>query len=149
MNGGVAASLGVIPLLIGAGLVAVGLLSFLDIHFFKTRLQDKVALAVGLAFILATEALFVTSSGGGRYFEGQKADVTDCEYEVERAHPLERRANPGLIRDEIVKCMDRLAYEWTLEHKHCQQAKLATNAFCYLPKDAFPRAIASFQMKFE
>lgn len=149
MNEGVTASLGVISLLIGGGLVAVGLLSFLGVYFFETRFQDRVALAVGLAFILATEALFVTSGSGGRYFASQKADVTDCEYEVEQTHPLERRANPGLIRDEIVKCMDRLAYQWTLEHEHCQEAKLATNAFCYLPKDAFARAITSFQMKFE
>jgi hypothetical protein len=136
-------------LIVGSALLAIGLLSLLDLHFFKTRLQSKAALALGLAFILVTEAMFVTSSAGGRYFYGQKEDVTDCEFEIEQAYPLERGKDSLLIDDNIKQCMDRLGYDWTIEHPHCREARLATNSFCYLPKSVFDRTIVAFQMKFE
>lgn len=149
MNADVGTFFAPITLIIGGGLLAVGLLSFLDLHFFKNKWHSKVALALGLAFILATEALFVTSSAGGRYFYGQNTDVTDCEFEIEQAFPQERGKHSVVIGDNIRQCMDRLGYDWTIEHPHCQEAQLATNSFCYLPKKPFARAIVAFQMKFE
>jgi len=133
----------------GGALLAIGLLSFFDLHFFKTKWQGKAALAAGLLFLLATETMFLTSSGGGRYFYGQNADVVDCEYEIEQAFPFERGKKGGVIDENIKQCMDRLGYDWTVGHRHCQEAELATNSFCYLPKKTFARAIVAFQMQFE
>ena len=50
-----------------------------------------IVVIVVLLFILATEGMFVTSGASGRYFEGMKIDVTDCEFQVERDFPAERR----------------------------------------------------------
>ncbi|WP_363348946.1 hypothetical protein [Methylocystis echinoides] len=149
MNEGIAPFLSPITLFIGGGLLAIGLLSLLDLHFFKTKTQGKVALAVGLLFILATEAMFVTSGASGRYFEGMKMDVTDCEYQVERDFPLERRGNPKLIEQKIRACMDGLGYDWSEAHGHCQEARLSTNVFCYIPRAPMQRSIVAFQMRFE
>ncbi len=149
MNEGIAPFLSPITLFLGGGLLAIGLLSLLDLHFFKTKTQGKVALAVGLVFILATEAMFVTSGASGRYFEGMKMDVTDCEYQVERDFPMERRENPRLIEQKIRACMDTLGYDWSETHGHCQEARLSTNVFCYIPRAPMQRSIVAFQMRFE
>jgi len=149
MNEGVAGSLGAMVLIVGGGLLTIGLLSLLDLDFFKSKQRNLGALAMGLALVVASEAVFLTSSGSGRYFSGQRADVTDCEFATEEAHPEERRTNPGLVRAEILKCMDRLGYDWTTDHEHCREAPVATNEFCYLPKDRFGRVLVAFQMKFE
>lgn len=149
MNEGIAPFLSPITLFIGGGLLAIGLLSLFDLHFFKTKTQGKIALAVGLVFIVATEALFVTSGASGRYFEGMKIDVTECEYQVERDFPAERRDNPKLIEQKIRTCMEDLGYDWADAHEHCQEARLSTNVFCYLPRAAMQRSIVAFQMRFE
>jgi hypothetical protein len=149
MNEGIAPFFAPFTLLIGGGLLAVGLLSLLDLHFFKTPLRGKIALASGLAFILATQLMFATSSMGGRYFEGQKNLLIDCEYKVERDFPQERRDNPKMIGEKITACMSELGYEWSAEHGHCKEAALATNVFCYLPTGAMDRRIVAFQMGFE
>ncbi|HYA81406.1 MAG TPA: hypothetical protein VED87_10785 [Methylocystis sp.] len=149
MNADFGTFLAPFTLLIGGALVALGLLSFLDLNYFKTKWQSKIALVLGLVFLLATETMFLTSSAGGRYLYGQNLDVTDCEYEIERAFPQERGKRSEVIADNIRLCMDRLDYEWTTNHPHCQEALIATNSFCYLPKKSFNRAIVAFQMKFE
>ena len=150
MNEDVATFFAPFTLLLGGGLVALGLLSFIDLNYFKTVLRARAALAVGLLFIVATEALFLTSSSSGRYFPGQKLDVTDCEFLAERDHPLDRgKSGNTVIHDDIVACMARLGYDWTLDHDHCKEAPIATNAFCYLPKAALQRTVVAFQMRFE
>lgn len=149
MNEGIAPFLSPLTLLLGGGLLAIGLLSLIDLHFFKAKWQGKAALAVGLLFILATEAMFVTSGASGRYFEGQKLDVTDCEFQAERDFPSERRSNPKLIHDKIVACMETLGYDWSREHYHCVEAPISTNAFCYLPRAPMQRSIVAWQMRFE
>lgn len=149
MNEGIAPFLSPITLFIGGGLLTIGLLSLFDLHFLKTPTQGKIALAIGLLFILATEAMFVTSGASGRYFEGMKIDVTDCEYQVERDFPRERRDQPALIDEKIKACMDTLGYDWSEEHYHCQEARLSTNVFCYIPRETLQRSIVAFQMKFE
>ncbi len=149
MENGLATFFAPITLLVGGGLVAVGLLAFLDLNFFKTKLRAKVGLAIGLVFLVATEAMFLTSTGTGRYFAGQTLDVTDCEFQVETAFPLERGKHGQVIPENIKTCMERLGYEWTTDHPHCQEAQLATNNFCYLPTAPLARAIVGFQTKFE
>lgn len=149
MNEGIAPFLSPLTLMVGGALLAIGLLSLLDLHFFKTPTQGKVALAIGLLFILATEGMFVTSGASGRYFEGMKIDVTDCEFQVERDFPNERRDKPQFIEQKIKACMDSLGYDWSGEHGHCQEAQLSTNVFCYLPRAPLQRSIVAFQMRFE
>ncbi len=149
MNEGIGNFFAPITLIIGGGLLALGVLALFDLSFFKTKLQARIALAVGLAFVVATEAMFVTGSSAGRYFAGQSIDVTDCEYEVETANPEERGKASELIANGIKQCMARLGYDWITEHPHCEEAKIATNVFCYLPRTAMSRAIVAFQMKFE
>ncbi|HMK88179.1 MAG TPA: hypothetical protein VK446_00890 [Methylocystis sp.] len=149
MNADIGVFFAPFTLLLGGGLAAIGLLSFLDLHFFKTRWHGKVALALGLAFIVVTEAMFATSNASGRYFSGQNLDVTECQYQIEQAYPSERGKQSPVIANNIRLCMDNLGYDWTIEHPHCQEARLATNSFCYLPKTSFARAIVAFQMQFE
>lgn len=149
MNESVATFIAPITLLLGAGLMAIGLLSLINLHYFKTRFRGTVALALGFAFLVATEALFITGSGVGRYYDGQVADVTDCQYDAEQVFPLNRHTGSAVIPNHIKKCMERLGYEWTAEHEHCQEAPLATNTFCYLPRASFARTLVAFQMKFE
>jgi hypothetical protein len=115
MENGLAAFFAPMTLLLGGVLVALGALSFLDLNFFKTQLRAKVALAAGLAFLLATEAMFLTSTGAGRYFSGLRLDVTDCEYRVEEAFPLERGKPGRVISDNIKACMDELGYDWSTD----------------------------------
>jgi hypothetical protein len=141
----------IVPLtvILGGGLVAAGVLSLLDLNFFKTKTQGKVALAAGLTFILATELLFMTGSQSARFLGGQKISVTDCELDGETAFPLERHKKGDSIHKYIVACMDHAGFQWDESHAHCQEAPIATNAFCYLPKAAFDRTLVAFQMKFE
>ena len=150
MNEDIATFIAPATLLLGGGLVAAGLLSFLDLNFFRTKTQSKVALAAGLLFILATELLFMTSSQSARFFGGQKLTVTDCELDGETAYPMERQKKKSdAIHNYIVQCMDKFGYDWTVAHDHCHEAPIATNVFCYLPKRAFDRTLVAFQMKFE
>ncbi|QGM99190.1 hypothetical protein [Methylocystis parvus] len=149
MNEGIAPFLSPLTLIVGGGLLVIGVLSLFDLHYLKSKTQEKIALIAGLALILATEAMFVTSGASGRYFEGQKIDVTDCEFQVERDFPMERKANPRLIEQKIKSCMDNLGYDWSEGHEHCQEARLSTNAFCYMPRAPMQRSIVAFQMHFE
>jgi hypothetical protein len=149
MNEGIAPFFSPFTLLIGGSLVAIGFLSLFDLHFLKTPLRGKIALVVGLIFIVATEAMFATSSASGRYLEGQKVDLTECEFQTERDFPNERRDNPKLISEKITSCMNLLGYEWLNTHPHCNEAPISTNVFCYLPTGPMDRKIVSFQMGFE
>ncbi|HEY8162691.1 MAG TPA: hypothetical protein VIF34_10555 [Methylocystis sp.] len=149
MNEGIAPFLSPLTLIIGGGLIVIGILSLFDLHFLKSKAQEKVALILGLVFIVATEAMFVTSGASGRYLEGQKIDVTECEFQVERDFPVERRGDPQLIEQKIKACMNNLGYDWIETHEHCLEAKLSTNVFCYIPRAPMQREIVAFQMRFE
>lgn len=149
MNEGIAPFLSPITLFLGAGLLTIGLLSLFDMHFLKTKTQGMVALALGLLFMLITEAMFVTSGASGSYFEGMKMDVTDCEFQMERDFPSERRDRPAMVDQKIIACMDKLGYDWSDAHYHCKEARLSTNVFCYMPRATMQRSIVAFQMKFE
>jgi len=149
MNEGLGVFISPITLLLAGIFLAVGILSFMDLHFFKTTLAGKASLALGLGFLVLTEALFLTSGDTGRYFKGQDADVIECESRAEQALPLERGKGGDRLGQHIRQCMSLLGYEWVTEHPHCREAPLATNNFCYLPQKPFERAIVAFQMKFE
>ena len=66
------------------------------------------------------------------------------------AHPTDRRDDSGkVIFKHIVGCMKTAGYMWTDEHKHCQDAPVATNPLCYLPDGTFARTITTAQVAFE
>jgi hypothetical protein len=149
MNEDIAAFVAPLTLILGGGLLALGALSFIGVDYFDSKLKSRVAFAVGLAFIVATELIFVTSSSSGRYFAGLKLDVTDCELDGETKLPEERHKQSRVLHEHIVGCMERLGYEWNAEHEHCKEARIATNSFCYLPTRPLARAIVRFQTAFE
>ena len=78
MNGDIAKFIAPFTLILGAGLFAAGALSFLDIHFFKTKFGATAALAGGLALIVLTEFIFVTSAMSARFINGQRSDLLEC-----------------------------------------------------------------------
>ncbi|HEY8071251.1 MAG TPA: hypothetical protein VIE47_04710 [Methylocystis sp.] len=136
-------------LVLGAGLFAAGLLSFVDIHFFQTKLAERAALAAGLALILLTELMFASSSMSQRFLNGQRSDVLECRLDAETALPEERHKNSQEMQNRIVQCMKGFGYKWTTGHKRCKEAPVATNAFCYLPTRPFDRVVTEFLMMFE
>lgn len=138
-----------VTLLLGAGLFAAGALSFLDIHFFKTKFGERAALAGGLALIVVTEFIFASSSMSMRFLNGQRSNVLECRLDAETALPDERNKNSPIIHDHIIRCMNGFGYEWTTGHSRCKEAPVATNPFCYLPMQFFDRVVTEFQMKFE
>lgn len=148
MNQDIAAFLAPATLLIGSGLFSAGALSFLKVHFFKTKIRETAAIAAGLAFLVVTELIFVTSSLTTRFFGGQAALVSVCQLDAETALPQERHKKSEAMHNYVVGCMRGFEYEWTTEHRNCLDGPLATNAFCYLPMRPFDRAVTRLQMKF-
>ena len=136
-------------LVLGAGLFAAGLLSFLDIHLFKTKLAERAALAAGLALILLTELIFASSNMSQRFLNGQRSDVLECRLDAETALPEERHKNSQEMQNRIVQCMKGFGYEWTTGRKRCKEAPVATNAYCYLPTRPFDRVVTELLMMFE
>jgi hypothetical protein len=149
MNEDIAAFVVPLTLVLGGGLLALGALSFFGVDYFDSKLKSRAAFAIGLAFIVVTELIFVTSSSSGRYFAGLKTDVTDCELDGETRLPQERHKNSRVLHDYIVACMGRLGYEWNDDHEHCKEAQIATNSFCYLPMRPMARVIVRLQTRFE
>jgi hypothetical protein len=138
-----------LTLVLGAGLFAAGLLSFLEIHFFKNKFAERAALAGGLALILLTEMIFAASGMSTRFLNGQRSDLLECRLTAETALPNERHKNSPLIHERIVRCMDGFGYEWTTVHERCKQEPVSINPFCYLPSQSFDRVVTQVLMMFE
>ncbi|MBI1868340.1 MAG: hypothetical protein HYS06_08615 [Methylocystis sp.] len=149
MNQDMATFIAPLTLLLGGGLFAAGALSFLDIHFFKTKFGERAALAGGLALIVLTEFIFASSNMSARFFNGQRNDVLECRLAAETALPDERSKSSVVMHDHIVGCMNGLGYEWTARHSRCQEGPVATNPFCYLPVRPFDRIVTELQIRFE
>lgn len=137
-----------VTLILGAGLFDAGLLSFLDVHFFETRLAERVAFAAGLAFIVLSELIFTSSDMSMRFLNGQRSFTLECRLDAETALPDERRKNSPLMQKRIIECMNGLGYEWAPNRARCKEATVATNPFCYLPSRAFARVITEILMLF-
>jgi hypothetical protein len=133
-------------LVLGAGLLAAGMLSFLDIHFFKTRLAERAALAGGLSLIVVAELIFASSDMSMRFLNGQRSDVLECRLDTETALPEERHKDSPLMQIKIIEYMERFGYEWAPDAARCKQATVATNPFCYLPSRGFDRAMTELLM---
>ncbi len=135
-----------LTLALGAGLLAAGILSLLDIHFFETRLAERAALAGGLSLIVVTELIFASSDMSMRFLNGQRSDVLECRLDAETALPEERRKDSPLMQIKIIECMKRFGYEWAPDGARCRQATVATNPFCYLPSRGLDRAMTELLM---
>ena len=84
------------------------------------------------------------------FFKAQQSQTSACGLEGETAHPTDRRDDSRkVIFKHIVGCMKTAGYMWTNEHKHCQDAPVATNPLCYLPDGTLARAITTAQVAFE
>jgi hypothetical protein len=135
-------------LVVGCALIAGGGLYFIDIKFLTSRLQAIGALILGALILGLLEIVLAGSSTA--FFKAQQVQTSECELVGEAAHPEER--NSGVTEkthQHIVACMKEYGYEWTTEHRHCKEALVATNAFCYLPTDGFSRVVTNVQMQFE
>jgi hypothetical protein len=128
-------------LVLGAGLFAAGVLSFLDIHFFEKRLAERVALAGGLSLIFLAELIFASSDMSMRFLNGQRSDVLECRLDAETALPEERHKGSPVMQAKIIECMKRFDYEWVPDGVRCKEAMVATNPLCYLPTRGFDRAV--------
>jgi hypothetical protein len=135
-------------LMIACALIAGGALFYIDIKFLPNQRAAIASLVAGGLIIGVMEIILYGSSTG--YFKAQQLQTSSCELEGESAHPEARLgADPAVIHKTIVACMQSAGYEWRGDHRHCVDANVATNPFCYLPVDAFDRAITGFQMNFE
>ena len=94
-----------LTLVLGAGLCAAGILSFLDIHFFKNKFAERAALAGGLALIVLTEFIFAASGMSMRFLNGQRSDLLECRLDAETAMPNERRTNSPMVHEHIVRSL--------------------------------------------
>ncbi len=133
---------------IGCALATVGVLYFIDIKFCRDRLTAAVALGAGLVMLAGAEIALAGSSSS--FYKAQMIATSACELEGEGAHPENRgRDEAGVIGKHIVGCMKTAGYFWSGEHKHCQDAPVATNPLCYLPRATFGRAVTLAQVAFE
>jgi len=138
-----------LTLLLGAGLLSAGILSFFDIHFFKNKTVELAALASGLALIVLTEIIFATSGPSIRFLNGQRNDLLECRRDAESALPLERHESSRQIHEYILRCMSGFGYEWAEAHRKCKEEPVSTNPFCYLPMRTFDRVVTQILMAFE
>lgn len=135
-------------LVIGCALIAGGGLYFIGIKFLRNAFQAIGALVLGALILGVLEIILAGSSTA--FFKAQQVQTSACELEGEAAHPEERNSGANeKTHKHIVACMKDYGYEWTTEHKHCQEALVATNAFCYLPSEGFSRVVTNVQMQFE
>lgn len=130
---------------IGCILASLGGLYFLDVRVLRRRTSALAALAAGVLLAGSAEAALVGSSSS--FFKAQQISASACELEGESAHPDQRRADPGkVIHMHIRDCMTTAGYAWESEQERCKEAPVATNPFCYLPNNAFMRAITGVQI---
>lgn len=135
-------------LAISCTLTAAGGLYFIDIRFIKDFRYAVAALAGGAIILGVLEIILYGSSVG--FLKEQQLKTSFCELEAESAHPEARLgADPVALHKAITACMSEAGYEWDGGHRHCKDAPVATNAFCYVPKDGFDRVITGIQMNFE
>ena len=135
-------------LVLGCGLLALGGLYFINIRFVTSTAKAIAALATGAIVIGVLEIILAGSAVS--FFKAQQVQTSACELVGESAHPEARRgADPSIIHNAITACMEEAGYEWDGGHRHCKDAPVATNPFCYAPTGPFDRTITTIQMSFE
>lgn len=135
-------------LILGCGLLTAGGLYFIDIRFLKDARYAVASLAAGAVVLAVLEIVLYGSSVG--FLKEQQLKTSLCELDSESAHPEARQgADPAALHKAITGCMADAGYEWDASHRHCKDAPVATNPFCYAPTAPFDRAITLMQMSFE
>jgi hypothetical protein len=135
-------------LVISCALLAGGGLYFINIRFLKSAGVAVASLAAGVAILGVLEIILAGSSVA--FFKAQQVQTSACELDGESAHPESRLGkDEKTIHEAILACMKEAGYEWNPSHRHCREAQVATNPFCYLPTGSFDRAITTIQMQFE
>jgi len=135
-------------IVIGGVLIAAGGLYFINIRFVNSAPVAIASLVGGLIVYGLLEVILAGSANS--FFKAQQVQTSTCELEGEAAHPEARLGkDQPIIHTAIIACMTQAGYEWSPEHRHCKDANVATNPFCYIPVSGLDRAITSFQMKFE
>ncbi len=134
-------------LVIGGGLLALGGL-FINIRYVSSAPRAMAALVAGAVIIGILEIILYGSAVS--FFKAQQAQTSACELDGESAHPEPPRgADPTVIHEAITACMKEAGYEWDGKHRHCRDARIATNPFCYLPTASMDRTITNIQLSFE
>jgi hypothetical protein len=135
-------------LVIGGSLLALGGLYFINIRYVSSAPRAMAALVAGAVIIGILEIILYGSAVA--FFKAQQVQTSACELVGESAHPEARRgADPTVIHKAITACMIEAGYEWDGKHRHCMDAPIATNPFCYLPIDSMDRTITNIQLSFE
>ena len=139
--------------LIGFIMVVAGGIGFMksQLVLFDSRsklAQGVVFAAAGLMFVGGMSVHF-TGSTNTAFLRGQRAQTSSCELSSEAAHPDQRGGSKGVIGRAIVQCMQSAGFEWNLGEAQCQEAPVATNSYCYLPKARFARAVTLAQLAFD
>ncbi len=148
MNQDIAVFMVPFAIAIGGVLIAAGGLYFINIRFVNSA---PVAIASLIAGVIVYAFLEIILAGSANaFFKAQQVQTSTCELEGEAAHPEARLGkDQPIIHAAIVACMTKAGYEWSSQHRHCKEANVATNPFCYIPTSAFDRAVTGFLMKFE
>lgn len=110
--------------------------------------QGVVFAAAGLMFAGGIGVHF-TGSSNTAFLKGQLQRASQCELASEGAHPEARGGRTGVISRGIVTCMESSGYGWNDAAARCQDAPVATNAYCYQPVAWFDRTVTSAQLLFD
>lgn len=143
----------IVAFMLGVVMVVLGGVGFMRGNL--VLMQTRSKLAQGIVFA-AAGAMFVggigvhfTGSSNTAFLKGQMQRASACELEGENAHPDARGGTSGVIGRHIVACMNAAGFRWTDATPRCQEAPVATNAYCYEPADWFDRAIVTAQLAFD
>ena len=134
-------------IIIGGGLIALAGLNILGHPWISKTRTPILALFAGIVILGAVEIRFFASSAA--FLEAQKVVVSDCHLQAEAENHGKHGTQSDDINKSIAACLSKAGYEWSPEHRRCQEAPLAMNAFCYLPTRFFSRLISKARLFFE
>jgi hypothetical protein len=115
----------------------------------RHRLSLGVVFAAAGFMFVAGIGVHFTGSSNTAFLKGQMQRASQCELASEAAHPEARGAGSGVISRQIVACMQTAGYNWNQRVAQCQDAPVATNAYCYEAAAWFDRAVTTTQLIFD
>ena len=138
---------------LGFLMVVFGGLGFMKRSLVLIETRSKIAQAVvfaaaGLMFVAGIGVHF-TGSSNTAFLKGQLASASRCELQSEAEHPEARGGASGVIGHTIVGCMTAAGFDWSLDNALCREAPVATNAYCYAPREWFARTVTVAQLAFD
>jgi hypothetical protein len=143
----------IVAFVLGVVMVIAGGVGFMRSNLVLMTTRSKLAQGVvfacaGFMFVAGIGVHF-TGSSNTAFLKGQMQRASQCELESEAAHPDARGGRTGVIGRHIVSCMNAAGFQWTDAEARCQEAPVATNAYCYAPAAWFDRAIVTAQLAFD